>query len=990
VSLLEKSAPRVFTIPPSARFLDVLAAQLWAVADGDPLRLALAAQGAGGGALIAPSIRPLGDLDADEPPFEPAGPSLEAPPAVSEARRLFELARLVEAKMRAEKRARDPAAALAAAREIARVIDEIETSEITDLSGLAGDIRARLPAHLQDAAVFLEIVQNAWPARLEELGAMDAAARRALLLRMLADQWRAMPPTGPIIAAGSTGTAPAVAHLLSVIARLPQGAVILPGLDRDLDEESWRAIDDQHPQAQLQRLLRDLRVERADVADLPGAAEAREARPRRRLIAQALLPAEASGGMLEGARAIAAAQSMAPEAFARAALDGMSLIEARGEEDEALSCALAIREALDAEAGVDTVMLVTPDTALAARISARLSRWGIEAQSSAGRPLAETAPAAFLSLLLDLAREPDATLTLCALWKHPLCTLGRTRPELRREAADLERRFLRGPRPADIRAKILGDAHLDETRRARLLRLIDDTRAALAPLTALDGERGAPERAGALAESAELFAATPDQKGAARVWAGEGGEGAATLLAELIADGEALPPLDAHDFARLFGEAMQGRAVRPRAGEHPRVRILGPLEARLQSADLVILAGLNEGVWPRAQTGEPFLSRPMRAAIGLDSPERRIGQAAHDFAQLAGAGPVILSRSRRRDGAPAVASRFLWRLKTLSAGALACAPEIAIAPHPAATLARALDHVAAQDARPAARPSPRPPVSARPRRISATSLRLLVRDPYSIYARDILALELLDPVDMAPGAAERGTAIHAALESCFDALAGEGAEHALAELTARGEAALNSCGLGPEQLAFALPRFRRAARWLAALEADRRAQGWRPAARETKAEWTIDAPAGPFTFVAKADRLDRRGADSAIVDYKTGSAPSRDEVRAGFDLQMPVQAAMLRDGAFAGMPKGAPSSLLYLRLGGGAEPGAEIELTDEDWSGERYAAFAEAVVRRLAQFFDDEANPYLSQPRAKFRNDWGDYDHLARRGEWARAGGDEE
>ncbi len=1004
MSLFDRTGPRVFTVPPSARFLDVLAAQLWQIADGDPLHLsdiqiflptrraarglttALAAGAPSGaaGALIAPSIRPLGDLDADEPPFEPGGPSLDTAPAIGGARRLFELSRLTAARMRAEGAPPDPAASLAAARELARVIDEIETAEIGDLSGLDENIRARLPAHLQDAAAFLEILQEFWPARLAELGAMDEAARRALLLRALADQWEAAPPKGPVIAAGSTGVVPAVANLLRVISNLPQGAVILPGLDRDLEDGAWAAIDDQHPQAALKRLTARLGVKREDVADLPGASETAAARPRRRLIAQALLPAEASGGMLAGVQAIAEAQGMAPDAFAEAALDGLTLIEARGEEEEALACALAIRAALE-PGGAGSVMLVTPDTMLAERISVRLGRWGIAAQSSAGRALAETAPAAFLSLLLDLAREPDATLTLCALWKHPLCALGRERQALRRVAADLEKRFLRGPRPADLRARIAEDDTLDPARQDRMLTLLDDTAAALAPLAAL-AEAPAPDRARALAESAEAFARTPEQSGAARVWAGEGGEGAAALVSELMQDGAALEPLDAEDFARVFAEMLHGRVVRPRGGEHPRVRILGPLEARLQSADLVILAGLNEGVWPGVQGGEPFLSRTMRAGIGLDAPERRIGQAAHDFAQASGGRRVILSRARRRDGAPAVASRFLWRLKTLAAGARGCAPDAAIPADPSLQWAQALDHVRAEDARPAPKPLPRPPLIARPRRASATGLRNWVRDPYSVYARDILGLRKLDPVDAAPGARERGEAVHDALERCFDSLAADGADAALAELTAEGEAALATCGLGPEQLAFAIPRFRRAAKWLAAKEAARRAAGWTPAARETKAEWSFDAPGGRFTLVAKADRLDLKGGAAAIVDYKTGSAPGANEVRAGFDLQMPVQAAMMRHGAFGAPFTAAPASLLYLnlRMASAGEADEAIELTGEDWDGLRYAELGERIVRQLAAFFDDKANPYLSQPRAKFRNDWGDYDHLARRGEWAR------
>ncbi len=1002
-------APRVFTVPPSAPFLPALAASLWEIADGDPLALAgiqvflptrraaralaeaLAetAPAGTGGALLAPAIRPLGDLDADEPPFEPAGPALAAAPAIGETRRLFELAKLA-----ARWRRTGEAMVLGEAAEIARVLDELSTSEIPDIAGLDADLRARLPEHLQHAAIFLDIIGAQWPRHLNELGAMDESARRVLLLRALAAQWEENPPQGPVIAAGSTGTAPAVAGLLAVIARLPKGAVILPGLDRDLEDAAWREIDDQHPQAALKRLAARLGAQRAHAPDLPGTEETRDSRPRRRLIAQALLPADVSGGMLDGVRAIAAAQSMTPDDFARAALSGLSLIEARTEEEEALACALAIRAALEPDTpdapnphAAPSVMLVTPDSGLAARIPAHLSRWGIKAQSSAGRPLPATAPGAFLSLLLDLAAEPDSALALCALWKHPLCTLGRARPELRDLAAEIERRWLRGPRPADLRARIEESEHPGPAFKARLLALMDDTRAALAPLTALSGAQPVAARALALAEAAEAFARAPEQSGAHRVWAGEGGEAASLLVADLMREGAALPDMDAHDFTQLFAELARTRIVRPRGGEHPRLRILGPLEARLQSAGLTILAGLNEGVWPAPHGGEPFLSRAMRARIGLDAPERRIGQAAHDFAQLAGGRRVILSRARRRDGSPATASRFLWRLKTLAAGALDVPPDAAIPAHPALAWARALDHVAADAAQAAPEPGPRPPLAARPRRASATSLTLWVRDPYSVYAEKILRLEALDPVDAPPGGRERGTALHAALEQCFDALAASG-DAMLDALDTHGAAMLRDSGLAPEQIAFALPRFRIAARWLAALETERRAGGWAPAANEARAEWTFDAPGGPFTVIARADRLDLGPDGAAIIDYKTGGAPSVKEVRAGFDLQMPVQAAMLRAGLFenanAGLPAAAPASLLYLKLGAG---GQAVELVKDDWTGEDYAGLGEDTVRRLAAFFDNEQNPYRSQPRAKYRNDRGDYDHLARRGEWAEAGG---
>ncbi len=120
------------------------------------------------------------------------------------------------------------------------------------------------------------------------------------------------------------------------------------------------------------------------------------------------------------------------------------------------------------------------------------------------------------------------------------------------------------------------------------------------------------------------------------------------------------------EFPDIFDALIATETVRDVRAHHPRLAILGPLEARLQHFDRIILGGLNEGGWPGQARNDPFLNRPMKAEIGLSTPERRIGQAAHDFQQLSGLGEVIYTRSLRAEGAPTVASRWLQRLAVVA------------------------------------------------------------------------------------------------------------------------------------------------------------------------------------------------------------------------------------------------------------------------------------------------------------------------------------
>lgn len=1006
--LFNTPGPSVYTLPPQSDFLREIATTLRdefnAVADPDaltrlliltPTRRAAKALGdvfadlAGNGVALLPLIRPIGDVDVDDPPFEPGELAGLAAPAISPERRRYELARLILAKEKALSRPIGVGGALALADSLAALLDDLATEDVSDLSALQEAVTTYLPADRREAVEFLEIVQHIWPARLAELGLTDGAHRRSLVLHELVARWTRQAPDHPVLAVGSTGSIPAARKLMGVIAGLEQGAVVLPGVDWDADDSAWDSIADDHPQWAMKTFLAEAGVDRKDLPAWPGAAEDHAAERRRRLIAEALRPADTTDAWL---KRIAALKERFGETFFSEGMEGLSLVEAPDEISEARACALMLRETL--ETPDETAILVTPDRMLARRVSAEMVRFGVRLDDSGGAALSETPAGAFLTRLLDAATDCGSVVALTALWGSPLFRAGYRRGQAHTVLAKFEAEALRGARPgrdlAAVRARLDGEfVKLFDEDRAVIEAILDTLETAFSGLL-VDGKRPARDWARAHAEAAEALAEDGTGRGAEAVWIGEGGEAAAGLLRSLLEESESLPDMSLADYSAAFGEMCRSRRVAPRLGVHPRLQVLGPLEARLITADRVILAGLNEGVWPPGPGADPWLSAGMRRAVGLGAPERRYGLAAHDFAQLAAARHVIMTRSEKSEGSPTVASRWLWRMKTLARGALGEAADAAFtAPTDYVALSRALDDPGSPPVA-APRPSPCPPVEVRPRRLSITEIRTWVRDPYSIYARHILGLRRLDPADMPPGPRERGSALHDALEAVVPAWTDGIPEDADAQLVAAAETRLAETGFGPEEMVLERARFERAASWLVSWEAGRRARGIMLDKVEISGSMAFDGPAGTWELTGRSDRFDRHPDGRLdIIDYKTGSSSSAKSIRAGFDPQLPLTAAMAEAGAFKALAAGAPAGLYYLSLPGNAEGGKEVRI-----DGERNPEAADYVHNALEDLtrwiarFDDETMPYESQIRVQYVNDYGDFDHLARRGEWASAGGE--
>jgi ATP-dependent helicase/nuclease subunit B len=975
----------LFTIGIDRRFADELARGLLAKHRGDPLALAdmlilvptrrsvrslreAFLRASDGKPTLLPQLVPLGDLDDNDwTDVLGDGAVLELPPAIDGAEREALLAQLVAAFKddHGQPIAQTATQALGLARELARLLDELAIDGVP-FDKLEGLVEGNFASHWQHTLKFLAIVGKAWPAILAERGQIDALDRRTRSIRAQAARWREQPPAMPVIAAGSTGSQPATRELLSVIAGLPEGAVVLPGLDRDMDDESWGKLDPTHPQFGLRELLNALGEDRRKVAEWPGAA----GDPARRfLITELMRPAETSEAWAEPSVA---------------ALDHVTRADCATPHQEAVVIALALRETLEHDGR--TAALVTPDRDLARRVAAELRRWDIEVDDSAGQPLLDTPPTSLLRTLLAAVDGGLAPVDLLALLKHPFCSLGLSRPALLDAARRLDRKCLRGLKPASgltaLRAHVNQTKFGDDADRQRVIDLIERLEAATSELAAQMATSTAPQALlDAIVAAAERIA-PPD-----RLWSGEAGEALADALAALRTAWRDHPAIAVNDWPALFDAMLATEMVRPRFGRHPRLSIWGPLEARLQRADLLILGGLNEGTWPPSIETGPWINRPMRSALGLPQPERRVGLSAHDFAAALAAERVLLTRAEREGGAPTVPSRWLARLDALfdyDRESGRPPPEyIQRGRRSWLAWAEAIDRP--DEYKPWARPEPRPPVEARPTRLSVSSIEQWRRDPYGLYARRILGLEALDPLEAELGAADRGSALHDALDEFLKAYpSGVLPADALAQFEALGEQHLSELLAAPAERAFWWPRFQRLARWFIATENARRAAGTRLLASEADGAITL----GPLRIEARADRIDEiEPGGWEIIDYKTGRVPSPKELKALFAPQLLLEAAMAEKGGFEKINGQARAvHLSYWQANGLGQGGEVREIKESDTLVEAMVA----LVNRMAAHFAKASTPYKALPWPEFSPHFNDYAHLERITEWSTAGRDEE
>lgn len=865
-------------------------------------------------------------------------------------------------------------------------------------------------AFWQKSLEFLKIATSQWPNILEATGQVDPVKRRNAVLDL---EIKAIAVhDGPVIAAGSTGSIPATAALLAAVARHPRGALVLPGLDFHLDEASWQSLgmlhpeEGQvppvagHPQFNLKQLLDRLQISREDVRALSSLSPALQTREM--LVSEALRPAESTD--LWASRLAGLSDDARSEAT-----QGIAIAEADGEQEEARIAALALREILDG--GDMKAALVTPDRALARRVLLELKRWNIEVEDTAGMPLGETPPALLLRLMVECLTSRFDPVRLLALLKHPLASFGMDRGDVRQAARFLELELLRGPRLGSGLAPLseefakreheaLANAEMPEARArdwscaANLLKQLEK---ALAPLVSLTASEEAahpfPVWLEAIIASLEAVAmekASEDNADGspARLYDKEAGRMLRDFFDRSLSAGADGTLLALDDLAPFLVAMMSGQTVRDLSSGTPRLQLLGTLEARLMDVDRVVIGGLNEGSWPGDIKGDAWLSRPMRAGMKLEPPERRIGLAAHDFAQSMGRAEVVLLRARKMGGEPTVPSRWLQRLEAVAGEAQVKAM------HQRGQVyqdwARQLD--APEQSRSIPRPAPTPPLEMRPRRLSVTEIETWVRDPYALYAKHVLGLRALDEIGAPPGGAEKGSIIHDILADFAKDWHRPFDEAAYGRLIEIGKEAFTRLDNFPDVQAFWWPRFERIAHWYVFdWEAPR---GSEVAGRHAEVSGKIELsmPGGNFELRGRADRLDVMHGDTlSILDFKTGTPPSAKQVIPGFAPQLALEGYMAKLGGFDAISRGVEiSDMAWVQLSGGREPGKVKSGIERTYAAEDIVELIGKRLLALIVAYDDPSRAYLSRARPMFERFESPYDHLARVKEWSMQEGEAE
>ena len=967
----DRTGPTIFTIPPERGFADALVEGIIAQYGDDRMAMArglvLAASNRSMRAItdafvrradqgiLLPRLVTIGDTDLEETVGlvfdEAAGEPI--PPAIEPLRRQFILARLIQQSSKPDSKP-DTGSALRLAAELARTLDQLIIEGIDPRVLALLPVKEELSEHWQKSLDLMDVVLRQWPLELERLGAIDLVDRRNRLLNRTSQQWREKPPGSFIIAAGISTSAPAVARLLKTVAAAPQGAVVFSGVDLAMSEAEWDAVrgageeraEQSHPQYHIAELLDRMDAARGDVQLWPWGADMSD-------------------------RALKINRAMAPARFTREwsamkaddrSFPGVRQAQFFGPADEAQGIAIALREAL--ETPKRTAALVTPDRALAQRVSAHLKRWGIDADDSAGRSLSNTLSGSLILALTMAAAENFAPVALLGLLKHPLVQRDEKRLDWLSGARWLDL-ALRGPRPASgldgIGAFLSAGTRRERAVRDRAAAWWREIRPLLEPLaSAVAQERLAfPALIAALRDSAATLCGE-------EAWRGPDGRAVSNLIDQVEDYARGGPEwLTLDNATDMIRDLLDTVAIRPAYGGHHRIFIWGLLEARLQTADLMILAGLNEGSWPQLPAPDPWLAPRIRTELGLAGLERRIGLAAHDFASALCGKEILVTRALRDATAPTRESRLLLRLNAFSGG---------LAESNLPVLARMMDGNPGP-ANLVARPAPAPPIAERPKAIRVTEVDRLKADPFAWYASRMMGLTSLDLIDAEPGAAWRGTMIHELLEKWArddDYLPGK--------LAKRVEEMFDQPETHMLLRALWRPQVKQACGWIEAELGSLKLLGRSPVLAEVDGRIEIEG----VTLIGKADRIDRLEGDQlAIVDYKTGPPPTNKQMSQGYALQLGLIGLIAAKGGFKSL-EGQPVSFEYWRLNrdqntrefGGvtkAKLGKDATETLVDHA-ERH------LIGAIAEWLNGDAAfiPRLHPEWAKY----GDYDQLSRLEEW--------
>jgi ATP-dependent helicase/nuclease subunit B len=962
-------------------------------------------------AVLLPAIRTLGDVGDEDFGIAPDASHFGQPgEEIKPLERALLLAKLVQHWVDAmedeTKRIYEDeeiaipssrADAILLAQDLSILLGQI-TQEETEWSAIQNVVPDNHAEWWKLTTTFLKIIMQAWPEHLKERGLLDPAERAARLLALRTEFYQQKRNKGPVIVAGSTGSVASTRRLLKAVASLDDGAVVLPGVDKSIADAEWESLSDPengeratleaHPQYGLAQLLFGLGVERENVEEI-GTVSSSGAYCQR-LLGLAMAPSDFTADWFEQSN------GLNPD-MTRDALSKVSMIAAGNERQEALAIAVAMREVLVDE--TKSAALITPDRNLARRVSMELQRFNITVDDTGGTPLKNSKLALFLRQISNVCFLPFQNSALAALLKNPLCCAGYSMGEAQKLARAFELVALRGvinrPCPGDFESFLntrriqLSESKYVSNQVNRILeetwdelldyaKKLDNSFKPLVALNDIENETALQTFFVTLANSAETLSMNDVSKTA--MLDDEGGLELKQLFENIVSMDERIYTVMAHDFPSVFDAILESSTTRPRGNTHPRLHIYGPLEVRLLEHDRVILAGLNEGTWPQTIRNDAFLNRLMRQELGMSSAERRTGLAAHDFQQLMGQAEVFLSRSSRVDRAPTVASRWVQRLMALvgdeQSKVMLERGRVYL------ELAELLDETSEKSNR-VTRPCPTPPVEARPTSLAVTDIETWIRDPYALYAKRILKLNPVDPLEREPDPMLKGTLYHAIMQDYIEGIETSAPQsERLDYLKSLADEHIHDQNLAEDTSLIWKLRFYEIAQAYIKWEEGYHLEN-NIANVLCEIEGSIKVADNNFLLRARADRIDIAADGSLhIMDYKTGQNPSVPQAQT-LSPQLALEGLIAKQGGFKQDASAGVSDLSYIRLRR-SDPLEVKSIANKTRTLDDILTNAENQLLKLVKGFQFEKQGYISR-RAPFKDSdmSNDYDHLARTREWS-------
>ncbi len=904
---------------------------------------------------ILPRMLPVAEAEEDEILLSGQGDLLKAlPAAVGTTERLLFLTRQI---LRHDKilgvQAITPAQAYELAQNLAQFLDAVYQHDLSmdklDLLSAEAQIYAE---HWQRTLDLLAVIRQIWPQELARQNKIDMMQRRQQLLEAELTYWQQTKTTQRIVVAGITAAFPMLKKLVQTVLDLQNGEVWLYGLDRHLSAEDWQQVKVFHPQYELKELLDYLNFPRTAVQDIG------EKSPREVLIAECMRPAPTT----------AVWRDLYNNQQLYKALHGLHFVECDDMRQEANAIALIMRHTL--EQPEKTVALVTSNRNLARRVVAELKRWNITADDSAGQPLSLTPIGIYLRLIIEAVGSGLAEADCLALLKHPFTACGMAKAQCRKLARRIEL-YWRGSRK-------MADGLNEEEKN-----LVATLRQCLKPLTELYAQKSVSlaEMLTAHIHVSETLATSDEKSGDKIIWRQDAGQMAADFVNDILSSSTIFEAIAPHNYGQLLTKMLQTQNVRVRYGMHPRVKILGPIEARLTQFDVTIIGEVNEGFWPAQPPVDMWMSRQMRTTFGLPDMERNIGLAAADFAHLLNAKDVYLTRAVRLDGTPTAKSRWLLRLETVLT-ALFGKKEKIYDLYDRQYTAWAKFAERAEVVKPIKAPAPQPSVEKRPLKLSASNINALLRDPYTIFAKYILQLYPLDEPDRPFDRRDYGNMVHKTVELFNRQYGADFPANAKEELLRIGEELFNAARVPAEIRVFWWPKFEQTVDWLVTTE-----QAYRQNVTtiyneiEGRMRWPL-SDGREVIISGKADRIDVTSDGGLnIIDYKTGSSgypQSMKEFQFGHVPQLPTEALIALNGGYEKIKSPVKiKSLRYWLLG------KDCKELDEVASEQVIAITAANIKQRLHQFYEQiPPAPYVYKPDPSSTPKYSDYEHLARYQEW--------